>query len=132
MDLPWQPPADREAGGTGAFVMASRFELTSGWRSPAFLNQSIRAWRQARRSPGVLGVTLRAQLLRSTYWTLSAWTDQDALYAFARAEPHRTIMKRARPWARTATFRFWTADAGQLTPDRLWAEAERRISAPED
>ena len=27
--------------------------------------------------------------------------------------------------------RFWTADAGQLTPDRLWAEAERRISAPE-
>ncbi len=41
-------------------------------------------------------------------------------------------MKRTRPWARTATFRFWTADAGQLTPDLLWAEAERRISAPGD
>jgi hypothetical protein len=24
------------------------------------------------------------------------------------------------------------AEAGQLTPDRLWAEAERRISGPED
>jgi hypothetical protein len=39
---------------------------------------------------------------------------------------------RVRPWAKTATFRFWTADAAQLTPARLWAKAERRISAPED
>src|SRR5215470_15899308 len=94
MDLPWgaawKPPADRGADGTGtstrnggtgtgdggteAYVMASRFELTSGWRSPAFLAQAVRAWRQARRSPGVLGVTLRAQPLRLSYWTLSAWT----------------------------------------------------------
>jgi heme-degrading monooxygenase HmoA len=133
MDLPWgaaaRPPAD---SGTPAFVMASKFELTSGWRSPAFLAQAIRAWRQARRSPGVLGVTLRAQLARRTYWTLSAWTDKASLYAFARAEPHRAIMRRTRPWAKTATFRYWTADAGQLTPDRLWAEAERRISTPEE
>ena len=139
MDLPWgaavRPAADTTADGaaadTGAYVMASKFELTSGWRTPAFLAQSIRAWRQARRSPGVLGVTLRAQPLRLSYWTLSAWTGQAALDAFARAEPHRTIMRRVRPWAKTATFRFWTADAAQLTPDRLWAEAERRISAPE-
>jgi hypothetical protein len=136
MDLPWgaasQPPADGGAGGAGAYVMASKFELTSSWRSPAFMTAAIPAWRQARRSPGVLGVTLRAQPLRRTYWTLSAWTDKAALYAFARAEPHRTIMKRVRPWAKTATFRFWTADASQLMPDRLWAEAERRISAVED
>ena len=124
--------AVRAADGTEAYVMASKFELTSGWRTPAFLALAIRAWRQARRSPGVLGVTLRAQPLRLSYWTLSAWTGRDALDAFARAEPHRTIMRRVRPWAKTATFRFWTADAAQLTPDRLWTEAERRISAPED
>ena len=129
MDLPWGAAGRATADGTDAFVMASKFELTSGWRTPAFLAQAIRAWRQARRSPGVLGVTLRAQPLRLSYWTLSAWTGKDAL---ARAEPHRTIMRRVRPWAKTATFRFWTADATQLAPDRLWAEAERRISAPED
>jgi hypothetical protein len=115
-----------------AYVMASKFELTSAWRSPAFLALAIRAWRQARRSPGVFGVTLRAQPLRLTYWTLSAWTDRAALYAFARTEPHRTIMKRVQPWAKTATFRFWTVAADDLTPAQLWAEAERRISAPED
>jgi hypothetical protein len=76
-------------------------------------------------------VTLRAQPLRRTYWTLSAWTDEAALNSFARAEPHRTIMRRARPWARTVTFRFWSVPAGELTPVKLWAEAERRISAPE-
>ena len=148
MDLPWgtagrpvtastadsavDGAADRAADGTEAYVMASKFELTSGWRTLAFLALAIRAWRQARRSPGALGVTLRAQPLRLSYWTLSAWTGKDALDAFARAEPHRTIMRRVRPWAKTATFRFWTADAAQLAPDRLWAEAERRISAPED
>jgi hypothetical protein len=136
MDLPWgtagRPTADSAAEGAQAYVMASKFELTSGWRTPAFLAQSVRAWRQARRSPGVLGVTLRAQPLRLSYWTLSAWSGKDALNAFARAEPHRTIMRRVRPWAKTATFRFWTVDAARLTPDRLWAEAERQISAPPD
>jgi len=152
MDLPWgtagrpvpastadsavdgaaERAATGAADGAEAYVMASKFELTSGWRTPAFLALAIRAWRQARRSPGALGVTLRAQPLRLSYWTLSAWTGKDALDAFARAEPHRTIMRRVRPWAKTATFRFWTVDAAQLTPDRLWAEAERRISAPED
>jgi heme-degrading monooxygenase HmoA len=131
MDLPWStagaPSADKDA-----YVMASKFELTSAWRTPAFMTEAIRAWWQARRSPGVFGVTLRAQPLRRTYWTLSAWTDEAALYAFARAEPHRTIMRRVRPWAKTATFRFWAAPVSELTLARLWTEAERRISAPED
>jgi hypothetical protein len=130
MDLPWsaagKPPTDQDA-----YVMASKFELTSVWRSPAFVAQAIRAWQQARRSPGVFGATLRAQPLRRTYWTLSAWTDKAALDTFARTEPHRTIMRQVRPWAKTATFRFWTVPADKLTPAELWAEAQRRINAPE-
>jgi heme-degrading monooxygenase HmoA len=133
MDLPWgaagAPPADLD--GRDAYVMASRFELASAWRSPAFLVQAMRAWRQARRSPGVLGVSLRAQPMRRAYWTLSAWTDEAALRQFARTEPHRTIMRRVRPWSRTATFRFWTVPAAGLAPAALWAEAERRITAPD-
>jgi len=33
------------------------------------------------------------------------------------------------PWS--ATFRFWRVPAGKLAPAELWAEAERRIAAPE-
>ena len=130
MDLPWSATGTPPTG-QDAYVLASRFELISIWRSPAFLTQAVRAWRQARRSPGVYGVTLRAELLQRRYWTLSAWTGEAALQEFARTEPHRTIMRRVRPWARTATFRFWTAPAGQLMPGQLWPEAERRINAPE-
>jgi heme-degrading monooxygenase HmoA len=96
-----------------------------------FLTLSVRIWRQARRSPGMVGVSLRAFPARKTYWTLSAWADEAALREFARTDPHRTIMKRARPWTRTATFRFWTVAAGELKPESLWADAEARISAPE-
>jgi heme-degrading monooxygenase HmoA len=135
MDLPWSAAPAPSDGfeGRDAYVMASRFELTSGWRSPAFLVQAVRVWRQARRSPGLIGVSLRAQPLRRTYWTLSAWTGEAALREYARTEPHRTVMRRVRPWARTATFRFWTVPAQELAAGaaagRLWADAEHRISA---
>jgi hypothetical protein len=123
MEIPWST-AGQAADGP-AFVMGSRFELASAWRSPAFLLHSLRIWRQARRSAGLLGVSLRAYPVAGVFWTLSAWTDEAALRAFAGANPHRTIMKRARPWTKSATFRFWTTD--ELVPERLWADAQTRI-----
>jgi hypothetical protein len=130
MELPWI--ASRQAAdGKDAFVMGSRFELSSARRSPAFLLQSMRIWRQARRAPGMLGVSLRAHPVSGVFWTLSAWTDETALREFARTDPHRTIMKKARPWTKSATFRFWTVPADKLTPAALWSDAEARVSAPE-
>ena len=130
MEIPWtatgQPgPAD------DVTIMASRFELATAWRSPAFLVRSLRVWRQARRSPGALGVSLRAQPLTGTFWTLSAWTDRDALSGFARAEPHRTVMRTIRPWMKDSVFRFWTIPAGDLNPTELWADAQARIAVPD-
>jgi hypothetical protein len=128
MEIPWtvtsqpRPPTD-------ATIMASRFELTTAWRSPAFLVRSLRVWRQARRSRGALGMSLRAQPLRGTFWTLSAWTDRDALSRFARAEPHQTVMRTARPWMKDSVFRFWTIPAGDFSPAELWADAQARIAA---
>jgi heme-degrading monooxygenase HmoA len=124
MDLPW---VTRGTPDGAAYVMGSRFELRSAWRSPAFLVHSLRIWRQARRSPGILGLSLRAHPVSGVFWTLSAWTDEAALRAFAHADPHRTIIKRVRPWTKSATFRFW--ETASLSPAGLWADAERRISA---
>jgi len=109
--------------------MASRFELITAWRSPAFLARSPRVWRQADRSPGALGVSLRAQPVKGTFWTLSAWTDRDALSHFARAEPHRTVIGTARPWMKDSVFRFWAIPASDLNPAELWADAQARIAA---
>jgi hypothetical protein len=131
MELPWMN-GQRDGAGTEAFVMGSRFELRSRWRSPAFLLLSMRIWRQARHTPGLLGVSLRAHPVSGVFWTLSAWVDEPSLRAFARTDPHRTIMKKARPWTTSSTFRFWTVPADQLTPGPLWTDAVTRIKAPDD
>lgn len=129
MELPWTGGTSQQATtDQDAFVMGSRFELKSSWRSPTFLMMAMRIRRQARQSPGLLGVSLRAYPLRGAFWTLSAWTDEAALRRFAGADPHRTIIKRARPWTKSATFRFWSVPADALAPKDLWESAEHRIT----
>jgi heme-degrading monooxygenase HmoA len=82
--------------------------------------------RQARRSPGALGLSLRAEPLRRTFWTVSAWTDQEAVNAYASAEPHRSAMRAKRKVMRESTFVFWNVPASDLPI--TWDEVERRIA----
>lgn len=133
MEIPWTP-VEQPGAGPDVQVMGSRFELKTAWRSPQFFVYSLRLWRQARRSSGVLGVSLRAQPLAGVFWTLSAWTSRQALTAFAGTDPHASAMKRIRPWMRDSTFRFWSVPADAIIGASfqaadLWAEAERRIEA---
>jgi hypothetical protein len=133
MEIPWTA-VDQPGAGPDVQVMGSRFELKTAWRSPQFFVYSVRLWRQARRSPGILGVSLRAQPLAGVFWTLSAWTSREALTSFAGTDPHATAMKRIRPWMRESTFRFWSVPADGITaasfrPADLWAEAQRRVGA---
>jgi hypothetical protein len=70
---------------------------------------------------------LAADLFRKTFWTLAAWTSHDALDSFARTTPHTTTMASIRPYARPATFVFWTCRGSDLP--LTWAEARRRVAA---
>jgi hypothetical protein len=60
------------------------------------------------------------------FYTLSAWQNRDALYAFARTQPHRSIMARLRPTMRSATFTFWDVPTGKLP--LTWDDAQRRLA----
>ncbi|GAA2595813.1 DUF3291 domain-containing protein [Actinomadura fulvescens] len=124
--IPWTEPQTPEPDAQ-ALVMASRFELRSLRQVPGFFLASIAVWRQARRTPGAWGVALKAQLLRRTFWTLSAWSDKPALYGYANAEPHKSTMRRLRGAMRESTFVYWEVPVSELPID--WAEAERRIAA---
>ncbi|WP_330179888.1 hypothetical protein OHB26_26095 [Nocardia sp. NBC_01503] len=105
--------------------MASRLEVDSLWQAPGFLMASLVLWRQARRSPGVLGVALKAEMLKGTFWTYSAWTDKQAIYTYAGAEPHKSTIARKRKVMREATFVFFTAPASDLPES--WDRIRRRI-----
>jgi hypothetical protein len=137
MEIPWTTPATpatpQVPAGRDIVVLGSRFELISAWRSPAFLGYALRIWLQARRSPGIIGLSLRAHPLRATFWTLSAWSSEESLRDFARADPHRSIVAKVRPWAKTVVLRTWTVPGGEpgsraLDPTAMWQQAEARIT----
>ncbi|MEU2443403.1 DUF3291 domain-containing protein [Streptomyces althioticus] len=123
--LPWVTPNPARPD-TQAFVMASRFEVRSLKDVPRFFRKSLAAWGQVRQAPGALGASLVARPLRRTFFTLSAWESREALYTYARTEPHKSVMTGLRDTMRTSTFTFWEVPADALPID--WAEAERRLA----
>ncbi|MFI6602062.1 DUF3291 domain-containing protein [Nonomuraea sp. NPDC050536] len=123
--LPWTQPNTPEPG-TEAVVMASRLEVRSLLQVPGFFLASMAVWRQARRSPGAYGLSLKADLLSRTFWTVSVWHDKAAIHAYAAAEPHRSTMRRKRAVMKESTFIFWNAAADGKPIG--WDEVERRIA----
>ncbi|MEH0448539.1 MULTISPECIES: DUF3291 domain-containing protein [unclassified Streptomyces] len=123
--LPWTtvstPAPDAEA-----FVMASRFEVRSFKDVPRFFLKSLAAWKQVSGAPGAYGASLIAQPLKRTFWTLSAWEDKDALYTYARTEPHKSIMTGLRSTTKDSVFTFWQVPAADLPVD--WTDARRRLA----
>jgi hypothetical protein len=118
---------------TECVVMGSRLPLQSQLGIPRFLGATRRIRRQLARTPGLVGYSLNAQLLRKTFWTVSAWANREALDEFARTDPHRHELGKIRPAMLRSTFVFWTARASELPIG--WDEVRRRIdeerSSPE-
>ncbi|MBT2397464.1 DUF3291 domain-containing protein [Streptomyces sp. ISL-100] len=123
--LPWVTP-NAAPSHAQAFVMASRFEVRSLGDVPRFLWKSLAAWRQVRSAPGAYGASLIAQPVKRAFYTLSAWESRDALYTYARTEPHRGIMTGLRSTMSASTFTFWEVPAGQLPIG--WDDAKRRLA----
>jgi hypothetical protein len=126
--LPWNT-VSTPAPDTEAFVMASRLEVRSLTDVPRFFLKSLAAWKQVSGAPGAYGASLIAQPLKRTFWTLSAWEDKDALYTYAKTEPHRSIMNGLRSTMKDSVFTFWQVPAADLPID--WTDARRRLAEQE-
>ncbi|MFE6285150.1 DUF3291 domain-containing protein [Streptomyces sp. NPDC057877] len=129
--IPWLPGADKATapapgGSATAVVMASRLELRSLLSVPRFFVLSLVILRQVRAAEGSIGVSLRAEPLKRTFWTLSAWRDQRSLDAFARTDPHAVSVRRLRPGMKRALFVFWRTGHDQLPVS--WDDARRRLA----
>jgi hypothetical protein len=123
--LPWTevetvPPE------TELTFMASRLPLRHYRHIPGFMATTQRIRRQLAQSEGLVGYALEAQLLRKTFWTLSAWTGRDLLYRFHRADPHHAATEAIRPRMEPTSFVFWKGTAADLP--LAWDEAYRRIA----
>ncbi len=122
--LPWRTVSAVDPD-TACTVMASRLPLRSHMRIPGFLVWTLRIRRQLARTPGLVGYGLDAQLLRKTFWTVSAWTGRAELGRFDRTDPHRAATDAIRPAMAPTTFVTWACAAGDLPIG--WEEVRRRV-----
>lgn len=124
-DIPWSTPTP-PAPDAEVFVMASRFETATLAGAFRFFLKAPGIILQMRKAPGAHGVALRARVFSRTFLTLSAWEDRDALYRFARSEPHRSSSRAAGAYTKESVFTYWTVPARELP--LTWDEAERRLA----
>ncbi|MFB7261861.1 DUF3291 domain-containing protein [Streptomyces nojiriensis] len=124
-DIPWSTPT-QAAPDAEVYVMASRFETATLAGAVKFFLKAPGIILQIRKAPGAHGVALRARVFSRTFLTLSAWEDRDALYRFARSEPHRSSSRAASAYMKESAFTYWTVRADELP--LAWAEAERRLA----
>ncbi|MCB5178667.1 DUF3291 domain-containing protein [Streptomyces antimicrobicus] len=124
-DIPWTTPT-APAPDAEVYLMASRFETRTLLDAVRFFLKAPGIVRQIRKAPGAHGAALRARVFGRTFYTLSAWQDRDALYRFARSEPHRSSSRALAASMKDSTFTFWTAPAAALPI--TWPEAVRRLA----
>jgi heme-degrading monooxygenase HmoA len=114
-----------------AVVQVSRLALRRRRDVPGFLWAAVRLRRAVRRADGALGVSLVAQPWRATFWTLSAWTDPEAITAFMRSDAHLAVMRTYRDRMAGSHFHTWhETTVDQLPPS--WRDARRRFDASLD
>ena len=130
--LPWTRVEEPTEG--VVVVLGSKLELRSYRHIVGFLRAALRVRRQVRRSPGAVGVSLIAQPLRKTFWTLSAWVDGSSLDAFVGNLPHADVMRRFHDRLTEASFATWNHSAASLpvansNAKPLWQDAKDRLAA---
>lgn len=122
---PWQhlaaPDPDREYLALVSFLPLTRLMTTK-----EFLDWASKIRGQLAETPGVLGYSLRAHILRKRYWTLSAWEDEAALHAFVRTRPHRDTMAALSGSMREPKFHRFTVSGRQIPLD--WEDALDRLA----
>ncbi len=127
VDSPWKSVGSADSA-REYMVLLSYLPL-NGYRKVLTLMRRSRAVsRQLASTPGLIGFTFRAKLLRHRFWTLSAWEDETALTAFVGKAPHLDAMKVLGPFMGDAAFFRWSVK-GQELPLR-WDDALRRMPSP--
>jgi hypothetical protein len=89
---------------------------------PRFMRYSFAIQKQVERSPGAIGISVRAKPMSNQYWTLSVWTDERALMDFVRKEPHARSMTAFHMGP--TKFTRWKIAGSDVPPS--WKDALRR------
>jgi heme-degrading monooxygenase HmoA len=73
-----------------------------------------------------LGYALKADLLNKTFWTMSAWDDQEALTAFVRSDVHRKAMTSLQSHMDDPRIKTYEASGSKVPP--TWPDLARELA----
>lgn len=124
--LPWRSFA-RSATEQPCVALLTYLPLNRVGHIPQFLLHTMRIRAQLKKSRGLIGYSLRAELTAKRFWTLSVWQDEASLRDFAYAQPHAGTMTALTPHMGATRFIRWTV-AGRELPLR-WEDALKRWRA---
>ena len=96
----------------------------SYWSIFSFVRQSNAIQKQLKDSPGLIGYSLRAQLLGKRAWTLSVWQDERALSEFVGRSPHADTMKKV-SLGEARKFVRWKLMGSEVLPE--WDEELKHL-----
>ena len=123
--LPWRTSRPVDPAGSYA-VAITKLPLQSHLRIPSILLATVRVMRQLKRSEGLIGYALKADLLHKTFWTMSAWQDRDALTAFVRSDVHRKAMTALQPHMDDPHIKTYDARGSEIPP--TWPDLARELA----
>lgn len=94
-------------------VSVTRLHLRSPRYLLPFFLYTHRSRRQAKSSPGNLGVRVR-KTNGLAFWTLTLWRDMAAMRSFVMASPHKVAMQKLANWCDEAAFAHWNQETTEL------------------
>jgi heme-degrading monooxygenase HmoA len=106
-------------------ALISYLPLKQYRKIPAFVRLAGQVRRQLGATPGVIGYSLQAEILRRRFWTLSLWESEAALMEFVQHAPHSEIMRDLAPHMGKTFYTTWKVQGRELPLD--WGEARKRV-----
>ncbi len=122
--LPWTRGQYRTYG--QLHVMTSRLQLARYRDLPRFLRWTSRIRKQLGSDPSCAGYTLDARPLQKTFWTLSAWKDQESMMEFVNSGSHSDMLRELGGRLGASQFVESTVSSADLPLD--WAAARQRLA----
>ncbi|MFE2995456.1 hypothetical protein ACFXG4_10655 [Nocardia sp. NPDC059246] len=123
--LPWTKGTHKPAAGDQLHVLTSRLPLRSYADVPRFLYWTMRIRSQLQSAPGCIGFALDAKLITKTFWTLSAWSDKEAMDSFAHSGTHAKMLADMKGRIGNPSFVDSTATTQDIPLS--WPDARARI-----
>ena len=123
--LPWRATTAADPAATYTVTM-TRLPLRRHIQIPSVMRATWQIVRLLNRSDGLIGYSLKADLIHKTFWTVSAWQSTDALHAFVHSHAHLRAMTDIGPHMHQPRIETTQMPGADLPPS--WSDIRRHLT----